>query len=203
MSTQKRRSSLTAGEFLMFLAGGMFCLILITTAMMGSLLARYTTGNEGTDSARVAKWDVGAMLSPAPAEGETRSQVDVVYVDKVDKSKVTDSGVFTLTFTSDSEVAVQYDIKVNFGSELPKGITAVLKKPDGTERAPDEPMEPQVLSYTKVGSFPAGGGTAVYELEFTVDWLVIDFAADNKDGKPEEETIDLDFDVNVTMYQID
>ena len=37
----KRRSSLTLGERMMFLAGILFCLVLITTALMSGLFARY------------------------------------------------------------------------------------------------------------------------------------------------------------------
>lgn len=55
-SYRKRRSSLTMGERLLFLAGILFCLILITTAMLGGLFARYTTSGSGSDSARVAKF---------------------------------------------------------------------------------------------------------------------------------------------------
>ena len=41
---------------MLFLAGILFCLVLISTAMMGGLFARYTTTGTGSDSARVAKF---------------------------------------------------------------------------------------------------------------------------------------------------
>ena len=55
MSNQshKRKSSMGFGEGMMWLAGVLFCLVLITTAMMGGLFARYTTSDSGSDSARV------------------------------------------------------------------------------------------------------------------------------------------------------
>lgn len=53
---RKRRSSFTFGEKLLFLAGILFCLVLITTALLGGLFARYTTRASGSDSARVAKF---------------------------------------------------------------------------------------------------------------------------------------------------
>lgn len=56
MSTNRRRASLNFGEKMMFFAGILFCLVLITTAMMGGLFARYTTTGTGSDSARVAKF---------------------------------------------------------------------------------------------------------------------------------------------------
>ena len=42
------------GEGMMWIAGVLFCLVLITTAMMGGLFARYITSGTGSDSARVA-----------------------------------------------------------------------------------------------------------------------------------------------------
>ena len=56
MSNQshKRKSSMGFGEGMMWLAGVLFCLVLITTAMMGGLFARYITSATGSDSARVA-----------------------------------------------------------------------------------------------------------------------------------------------------
>ena len=55
-TTKNRRSPMTPGERLMFLAGTLFCLVLITTSMMGSLFSKYVTTGRGSDSARVAKW---------------------------------------------------------------------------------------------------------------------------------------------------
>ena len=55
-TTTNRRSPMTPGERLMFLAGILFCLVLITTSMMGGLFARYTTTGTSSDSARVAKF---------------------------------------------------------------------------------------------------------------------------------------------------
>ena len=52
----KRRSFFTPGEILMFLAGILFCLVLISSALLGGLFARYTTTASGQDHARVAKF---------------------------------------------------------------------------------------------------------------------------------------------------
>ena len=51
--SRKRKSSMGFGEGMMWIAGVLFCLVLITTAMMGGLFARYTTSDTGSDSARV------------------------------------------------------------------------------------------------------------------------------------------------------
>lgn len=201
MLTKKRRSSLTAGEFLMFLAGGMFCLILITTAMMGSLLARYTTGNEGTDSARVAKF---AFLS-----GIDEDEIEIVYKDNIVGHNSTE--VFAITVTNNSEVATHCDLVITL-EDYHKGVTAELYRGDELSDLTDAnkltnvtPGENKILTYQKAGTFPANPGVSeTFLLAFTVDWTVIDFNnEEDNDHDLTKESVDVDFDVDVTMYQID
>lgn len=54
--SRKRKSSMGFGEGMMWIAGVLFCMVLITTAMMGGLFARYITSETGSDSARVASF---------------------------------------------------------------------------------------------------------------------------------------------------
>lgn len=54
--SRKRKSSMGFGEGMMWIAGVLFCVVLITTAMMGGLFARYITSATGSDSARVASF---------------------------------------------------------------------------------------------------------------------------------------------------
>lgn len=58
MAKDKRRgrSSLSFGEKMLFLAGILLCLVLITTALLGGLFARYVTTDTGDDTARVASF---------------------------------------------------------------------------------------------------------------------------------------------------
>ena len=51
--SRKGKSSMGFGEGMMWIAGVLFCLVLITTAMMGGLFARYITMGTASDSARV------------------------------------------------------------------------------------------------------------------------------------------------------
>ena len=68
----KRRFSMTIGEKLLFLAGVLFCLILITTALMGGLFARYVTTDTGSDSARVAKFGNLTLTETGDFVGDTQ-----------------------------------------------------------------------------------------------------------------------------------
>ena len=51
-----RRFSMGSGEVVMWVAGVLFCLVLITRSMMGGLFARYTTSGSGYDHARVIRF---------------------------------------------------------------------------------------------------------------------------------------------------
>jgi len=105
MANYKRagRSSLSPGEKLLFLAGVLFSLILITTAMMGGLFARYTTRSQGSDSARVAAFgNLTLTESAAPFENNTWRIIPGVELTKK----------ATVTFES-SEVAVYIFLKMD------------------------------------------------------------------------------------------
>lgn len=189
----KRRSSLTLGERMMFLAGILFCLVLITTALMSGLFARYCSTAEGRDTARVAKFDVSSLLLPALAEGKEQHQVDVVCAQAKEES-----GVFQLTVTSDSEVAVQYALEITFDSDIPDGVSVTL------DDTPVE-LEENSLAWRKeaAGTFPPGmGNTKDHTLTFTMNW-----ADSNLVGNPgeqvEQKTMVLDFTVEVTAVQVD
>lgn len=188
-TTKNRRSPMTPGERLMFLAGILFCLVLITTSMMGGLFARYTTTGTGSDSARVAKFAVGGQMNT--------DQINVVYSLKEDGNNPSE-GTYVIKVTSDSEVAVSYDINVTFEKALPNGISLALYQ--GTENKMLEKKTDTLYKY--MGSFAPGvGNQAEYELRFLADWTEIHFNTEGIEGN--EATLKVPFDVNVTITQID
>lgn len=66
---RKRKSIYSPGEKLLGLAGVLFCLVLVTTAMMGGMFARYSTSGEGSDSARVAKFGTLTVTETGDFDG--------------------------------------------------------------------------------------------------------------------------------------
>lgn len=94
----------------MFAALVVFLLTMITTHITTGLYARYTTSTSGSDSARVAKFDVDCM---------------VVRVENTDE--------YTLTVINGSEVAVNYSIVVEMDSHLSVTIDNVTKKIENDE----------------------------------------------------------------------
>ena len=106
----RNRKPSSPGSILMLIACALFCLVLISTALMPRLYAKYFANGSSDDIARVAKFAVGADLNP--------NNVSVVLTD------VGGAGVYQISTENDSEVAVSYDIIVT--AELPAGISLTL-----------------------------------------------------------------------------
>lgn len=157
------------GEKLMFTAGILFCLVLISTSMLGGLYARYVTRASGGDSARVAKFDVVG----------TGSGLVTVRVED------SETGQYTITVTNRSEVDVSYDVDLLFNREIADwlilqldGATAAETQAEGQttfhfEKAgamdPQESQTKTILFLPEKGiTEPMSGLSDSLELDFTV-----------------------------------
>ena len=100
--SHKRKSSMGFGECMMWTAGVLFCLVLITTSMMGGLFARYTATETGSDSARVAKFgnltltETGDFVESA--DKKTAKIIPGVDLEKAVKLSFDASEVATIVF---------------------------------------------------------------------------------------------------------
>ena len=92
----------------MFAALILLLLTMVTTHMTSGLYARYTASATGSDSARVAKFDV-AVSDIAFNNGD---------------------GTYTFTVTNNSEVTVGYSIVVQMHPKLTATVGAETKKTD-------------------------------------------------------------------------
>lgn len=78
--TDNRKPSMI-GSTMLFVAGILFCLVLISTAMLGGLFARYTTGSSGSDSARVVQFGDLTMTETGDFVGDERKAIVTPGVD--------------------------------------------------------------------------------------------------------------------------
>ena len=118
--SHKRKSSMGFGEGMMWLAGVLFCLVLITTAMMGGLFARYITSDTGSDSARVVTFGNLTLTETGDfvAVGDKRTAKIIPGVDLEKK--------VTLSFDA-SEVATIVFVEVSApGWTVPDGKTFMM-----------------------------------------------------------------------------
>ncbi len=145
------------------------CLVVITTSMTGNIYAKFVASESAADSARVAKFDV----SVSNTYGETPSEI------KLATGATTAS--YSFTVTSNSEVAVKYDVVVSWTGEWPTNVTLALD--DGSA------VQPTGTSHTFVdaGSFTVSDAGATNTKEHNLTLAATVF------GEP----------VNLTGIQVD
>lgn len=86
----------------------LLCAMFFTSHMMGGLYARYTTTATGSDSARVAKFNVSE-----PSYVSSNAKIELNFYDP---SKFSDTVSFNVS--SDSEVTVKYSVIVTMPSGM-------------------------------------------------------------------------------------
>ena len=98
---RKNNSSNRAPSFSVFhVAALLLCAVLLTTHFIGGYNARYVSSAEGSDSARVAKFDI----SSAPTDGVPFA-VELAFLDPTKHE-----AQIAFTVTSQSEVAANYEV---------------------------------------------------------------------------------------------
>ena len=152
----------------------LFILTLISMHMTSGLFARYTATSTGTDSARVAKFDVRGSLD--------RSDITV------NCKETGKSGVYTITVNNQSEVTVKYIIYVKL-DEAVVG-TDMWVKMDGNEGVVTQNMQ------------LAPGGQRTHELELGVyNWGTVTGKAPAQGV--ETYDWELGFTVEIAVEQVD
>ena len=148
MKNEQKRPS---GCITLRIAAVLLCLVLFSMHLTAGLYARYTAKQGGTDSARVAAFNVDV-------EGVGNS-VTVDYV----KGNGQDAGIQKLKITNNSEVAVSYDITVEIEAVGFRISVTLNGKAFETDK-------PQTFEFKNAGQIPANS-VGYCDLEFKVmDW---------------------------------
>ena len=121
-------------------------LTMISIHLTSGLYARYTATSTGSDSARVAKFDVTAMVDEA------------ITLDCTDEDSTAECKI---TVTNNSEVAVRYSVTVVF-KQVVNG-TDVIVQLDG--KNVDNQVD-QAMSFFNVGTLMPNGTSAEHALTF-------------------------------------
>lgn len=117
-------------------------LTMVSIHLTSGLFARYTSSSSGSDSARVAKFDVQTNIEPVAGT----------------------EGKFTLTVTNNSEVAVRYSIEVRIPEDLSVTIGNDTKKPEANAKS-------VLFTDGEWTLAPNAAAPAEHTLEFSVnDW---------------------------------
>ena len=140
----------------------LFCLVLFSTYLTGGLYARYTTSASGSDSARVAIFQIQGENS-----WEQGTEVDV-NLSFFDPAWAQDTLNFAIT--SASEVAVRYSVEIVMPEKYDNGniidyqwLTITL------DDAAPVTSETNVFTIANIGTFsPNDGNKYEHTLTFTI-----------------------------------
>lgn len=182
MEKKNRRSSyrIGVGGILLRVALVALVLVLLSVHLMGGLFAKYTSNGEGSDEARVAKFDVEVTGLP-----------DAVAIECTASDK--NDGTYTITVTNKSEVAVEYDMIVTYDAVI-DGVSATI---DGkTQNTTSD--DGKTLTFRDVGVLPVGTSDDTHALKFVVNWAEF---TEKITGSKAEKT--LNFTVTVNVVQVD
>ena len=105
----------------LFLAGILFCLTLISISLTSNLIAKYSTTASGSDSARVAKFDV-----------ITTKDIDKIELVPGDRDS---SGTYKFTISNNSEVVVKNSVIVE---GVPNQVKVVFNGTEKTQTGTDD-----------------------------------------------------------------
>ncbi len=137
-----------------YVALSVLCVTLVSFSLTGGLFAKYTSSVSGSDSARVAKYDVSV------------SEISPIALNSYDPDALVSECLFTVT--SNSEVSIRYDIVVDFGMALPDFVSFKI---DGRTGAADTANTE--FTFEDMGEFILGAegytGKKTHTLTFEVE----------------------------------
>ena len=199
MDQQNRRRSsrrIGVGGILLRVALVLLCLVLLSVYLMKGLYARYQTTGSGSDSARVAKFDVNVHFKEG---GVLKDSVNAEM--KYNQA----TGAYTIVVDNDSEVDIRYDIyieniqvEVSIDGKEPittaSGISVRLDDGDTTAVAAGG-----TVTFLNAGTMDSNAvSDNTHTLNFLVDWNTF-----LEDISGESVSATIDFDVRVDIEQID
>lgn len=169
------RPPMRLGSLMIRIALILLCLVMISIHLMGGMYAKYTTKGNGSDDARVAKFDVKLT--------GVETDLNIVCDENPEK------GTYTIKVENKSEVAVSYEISVS--------VTPLDSNGDGT--ADFDASAVSAVLNSDSGTLAVGAEVATHELTFTVDdWSKI---TATMEGKSDE--VSFKFTVTIDVVQVD
>lgn len=136
----------------------LLCLVLVSSHLTSGLYARYTSSSTGSDSARVAKFEV-----------ETSGANENISV-TADTDSSQNGTTYTITIENKSEVAVSYKLTPVLG-DSPAGVTATLDSNTGELAAGAAPVTHTLTLSVDWAAFTQGqtGANVSKDISFTVN----------------------------------
>lgn len=180
----------------------LICLLMFSMYLTSGMLARYTTSASFSDSARVAKFDVGATSSITNMKFDYRGgafkavdeQGGVIVVNNVEQTV----HPYSLTVTNNSEVAVRYNVEL-----IPEaGSFANI---DVSAKAGETTLTVTITDGKAVingGELAAGSTSEVMTINFSVADSYLNTLTTTTNTLVAEDTA-IDFNAQIKIVQID
>ena len=174
----KNKGRFSSGQIMIFIAGALFCLMLLSVSLMSGLYAKFISNGQGSDDARVATFNVTTTIDNVTASF----------------TNTTKSGnEKTLSVTNASEVAVRCDLVLTFETPVPDYISITV---GGTTISGNNTNN--VITFENVFSLEPNSSTENTTIIFNMD---LDKFTDS--ATTESVTANLSFDGVVNCVQID
>lgn len=106
----------------MTLASVLLCLVMMSSCLVAGMLAKYTTSDSGSETARVAKF--------AFSVSDTDASHQIIDLSEIQKPG--DSKTYDFSVSSKSEVAVSYDITLMLNGNMPLTCTVTKNESGGS-----------------------------------------------------------------------
>ena len=162
------------------------CMTLFSSHMTGGLYARYTSNASGSDSARVARFDVAIDFTDGHEFVLSRYEAGKGVLD------------YVISVASQSEVAVTYDVVLIFSQTPPDWVVVEIDENIPTSIA-DGAGGTKIYTFTKVGSL--GPTTTEQELSHHLTFTMPTLEQMNANTYPDFN--DLGVKIVVQATQID
>lgn len=175
------RETIRLGSWMMRLVAVLICILLVSFHLMTGLYAKYSSTATGSDSARVAKFQVVVTG-------------DAANISVACTQMPGNEAAYEITVENASEVAVKYDVIVTLSAAVP-GVTLTL---DGIPGAQID-SDPKRLKFENLGQFTPNDSTVKeHTLTFQVNWNL--FTAEQTGSTAEEN---FTFSITVHAEQVD
>lgn len=172
-NTTRPSAKMLLGDILLRAAMILLCMVLLSVHLMGSLFAKYSTTATGSDSARVAKFDVDVIFS------DGNSTISGITADL----EYGENGEYTITVVNNSEVAISYVIRIEnialettdkngniVATAITKGVSAKLAT-DGQEDKTFRLWEGATsVNFGSLGTLSPGSSQQTHTLTFPIVW---------------------------------
>ncbi len=165
------------------------CLTIISAYLLSNVYAKFSTSASGSDSARVAKFDVAltaVSIGSANMNGLTGEE------------KQTDIQNYDFSVTNNSEVSVAYDITVTFSKPLPEGVVPTVKLKDKANVPAKTVTDQKEFAFEADNFvFSSGKHTNEHTLTITVNYY------DEDNNLRNVDLTDTEVRISVTAQQVD